>query len=68
MKKLVFWKPANDKGTGYLELDGKKKPISGIVKRTERIGSDVTNREDLDVNFDFDENERLIGIEIVNYD
>jgi len=66
--KTVFWKPAADLGTGYLELDGKSKPQAGVVKRTERLDTTKTNREDLDVNLDFDADNRLIGIEIVHYD
>lgn len=67
-RKKVFWKPAGDLGTGYLELDGRRKLISGIVKKTETLALEKTNRDDLDVNLDFDADNRLIGIEIVHYD
>ena len=67
-RKKVFWKPAGDLGTGYLELDGRRKPVSGLVERTETLDTEKTNREDLDVNLDFDADNRLIGIEIVHYD
>ncbi len=67
-RKKVFWKSAGDIGTGYLELDGRRKLVSGLVKRTETLDTEKTNREDLDVNLDFDADNRLIGIEIVHYD
>ena len=66
--KKVFWKPATDEGTGYLVLDGRTEIVSGIVKRTETLSAAETKRKDLMVNLDFDAEDRLIGIEIVNYD
>lgn len=66
--KKVFWRAAKDQGTGYLELDGRKRAVSGIVDRTETIDVLKTNRDDLMINLDFDKDDRLIGIEVVSFD
>ena len=63
-RKTVFWKSAGN-DVGYLELDGRTKVVKGIVKRTEVMNSNKTGREDLDLHFDYDENDRLIGIEVL---
>lgn len=49
-------------------MDGRKTLVSGVVKRTESLDLEKTKRDDLCVNLDFDVDDRLIGIEIVNYD
>ena len=66
--KKIFWRAAKDQATGYLELDGRKRAVSGIVNRTETIDVSKTNRDDLMVNLDFDKDNRLIGIEVVSFD
>ena len=66
--KKIFWRAAKGQSTGYLELDGRKRAVSGIVNRTETIDVSKTNRNDLMVNLDFDKDDRLIGIEVVSFD
>jgi len=67
-KKTVFWKPAQNSSTGYLVLDGRTDAVAGIVAKSENLDRTKTKREDLDVVLDFDKEDRLIGIEIVQYD
>jgi len=66
--KKVFWRAAKDQGTGYLVLDGRKRAVAGIVRRTETLDVSKTNRDDLMINLDYDKDDRLIGIEVVNFD
>ena len=66
--KESFLACGKDQGTGYLELDGRKRAVSGIVDRTETIDVLKTNRDDLMINLDFDKDDRLIGIEVVSFD
>ncbi len=62
--QTVFWKPVGN-DVGYLELDGRRKVVPGIVKRTDVMNMDKTGRKDLYLHFDYDENDRLIGIEVL---
>ena len=66
--KKVIWRAAKDKSAGYLVLDGRKRAVSGIVHRTETVDASKTNRNDLMINLDFDQDDRLIGIEVINFD
>lgn len=65
-KEIILQLSKDDDKVGYLYLPKHpKKLIFGIVKNTIPISELIKNYKGIPLNFDFDENGELIGIEIV---
>ena len=58
----------DDENVAYLRLPGHPGTKFGIVKRSVSLRALIGEYEGPDVNLDFGEGNRLIGIEIVGYD
>ena len=69
MAEKTFRYVSNDpKEAAYLYVPGHPGSSAGCVKRTVTLEEKLTGRSDLMVNLDFDEADKLIGIEVVSFD
>ncbi|HEX9512919.1 MAG TPA: hypothetical protein VF939_20655 [Puia sp.] len=65
-KKIILKLSKDDEQVGYLYLPKHPKKISsGIVKKTISINELITNYKGIPLNFDFDDDGEIIGIEIL---
>ena len=62
------FKSHDPKEAAYLYMTGHPGTVAGGVKRTLTLDKELTGRDDLTVNLDFDEADKLIGIEVVSFD
>ena len=65
-KKIILKLSEDDEQVGYLYLPKHpKNVVFGMVKRTISINELIKDYKGISLNFDFDEDNELIGIEIV---
>lgn len=65
-KKIILKLSKDDEDVGYLYLPKHpKKVVFGIVKKTISINELIKDYKGIPLNFDFNEDNELIGIEIV---
>ena len=62
------FKSHDPKEAAYLCMTGHPGAAVGVVKRTLTLDEKMTGRDDLMVNLDFDEADKLIGIEVISFD
>ena len=55
----------DDDEVAYLKLPGHPGAVPGVVKKTVCLRDLLTDYEGPDLNFDFDRNNNLIGVEIL---
>jgi hypothetical protein len=66
MSKIILKLSKDDEDVGYLYLPKHpKKTVFGMVKKTIAINELIKDYKGIPLNFDFDEDNELIGIEIV---
>lgn len=65
-KKIILKISKGDDSVGYLYLPKHPKKVSlGLVKKSIAVCDLIKNYKGIPINLDFDDNDELIGIEIV---